>query len=218
MNDTTMSLQVQGITFNPFEENTYFLIAPSKECIIIDPGCFDESERKELKDFILENELKPVRLINTHCHIDHILGNAFVAETYKLGLEIHEGEIPVLQAGMTIADIYGIPYDPSPDPTLFLKPGDEIQLDGHSMSVLFTPGHSPASICLYNATDKWVIGGDVLFYESIGRTDLPGGDFNTLIESIRTQLFTLPDDTIVFPGHGQETKIGYERMFNPFLQ
>ena len=176
-----MSLQVHPITFNPFEENTYFIIAPNNECIIIDPGCFDERERKELKDFILENNLKPVRLINTHCHIDHILGNAFVAAEYKLGLEIHEGEIPVLQAGMTIAGMYDIPYNPSPDPVSFLKAGDEVVLDGLAMKVLFTPGHSPASICLYNEADKWVIGGDVLFYESIGRTDLPGIDVCVLL-------------------------------------
>jgi len=213
-----MSIQVHSITFNPFEENTYFLIAPNNDCIIIDPGCFDEKERQELKDFISANNLNPVRLINTHCHIDHILGNAFVAEEYKLGLEIHEGEVPVLKAGMTIAGMYGIPYHPSPEPTAYLKPAEEIHLDGQAMKILFTPGHSPASICLYNEADKWLIGGDVLFYESIGRTDLPGGDFNTLINSIRTQLFTLPDDVVVYPGHGMETRIGYEKMFNPFLQ
>ena len=213
-----MSIQVHSITFNPFEENTYFIIAPNKDCIIIDPGCFDERERKELTDFITNNQLKPVRLINTHCHIDHILGNAFVAEQYNLGLEIHEGEIPVLKAGMTIAGMYGIPYTPSPEPVSFLAAGDVRTLGDLEMKVLFTPGHSPASICLYNEKDRWVIGGDVLFYESIGRTDLPGGDFNTLIESIRTQLFTLPDDVVVFPGHGPETRIGFEKMFNPFLQ
>jgi len=213
-----MNLQVHSITFNPFEENTYFIIAPNKDCIIIDPGCFDNAERKELTAFIADNHLKPVRLINTHCHIDHILGNAFVAEQYQLGLEMHEGEVPVLQAGLTIAGIYGIPYTPSPEAVSFLKEGADIILDNHVLKVLFTPGHSPASICLYNETDKWLIGGDVLFYESIGRTDLPGGDFNTLIHSIRTQLFTLPDDVIVFPGHGPETRIGFEKMFNPFLQ
>ncbi len=213
-----MSLRVQSITFNPFEENTYFIIAPNNDCIIIDPGCFDDRERQEVKDFITENKLKPVRLINTHCHIDHILGNAFVAEEYKLGLEIHQGELPVLQAGITIAGMYDIPYQLSPDPTSFLTPGSEIIFGGHVLNILFTPGHSPASICLYDEEDEWVIGGDVLFYESIGRTDLPGGDFKTLINSIRTQLFTLPDDVIVYPGHGPETRIGYEKMFNPFLQ
>ena len=212
-----MAIQVHSITFNPFEENTYFLIAPSNECIIIDPGCFDEMERQQLRTFIAENKLKPVRLINTHCHIDHILGNAFVAREYNLGLEIHEGELPVLNAGTTVAGMYGIPFDPSPSPKSYIKKGDEIMLDHVSMKVLFTPGHSPASICFYNEQDKWLIGGDVLFYESIGRTDLPGGNHDVLLNSIRTKLFTLPDDTIVFPGHGPETRIGYEKMFNPFL-
>ena len=212
-----MSIQVQALTFNPFEENTYFLIAPNKECIIIDPGCFDEAERKDFREYISENELKPVRLINTHCHIDHILGNAFVANEYNLDLEMHEGELPVLKTGDTVAGMYGIPYQTSPLPKAFLREGDEIVLEGRRLKILFTPGHSPASICLYNEQDQWIIGGDVLFYESIGRTDLPGGNHETLIQSIRTQLFTLSDDTIVYPGHGPETRIGYEKMFNPFL-
>ncbi|MBK9983396.1 MAG: MBL fold metallo-hydrolase [Saprospiraceae bacterium] len=213
-----MSLSVHALTFNPFEENTYIIYSESGDCIIIDPGCFDDTERSELIDFVKENNLKPVRLINTHCHIDHILGNAFVASEYSIGLEIHEGELPVLKAGMAVAGMYGVPYNPSPAPQKFVRENDVIELDGIGLKVLFTPGHSPASICFYNEQDKWVIGGDVLFYESIGRTDLPGGDHDTLLKSIRTQLFTLPDDTAVYPGHGPKTTIGYERMFNPYLR
>ena len=167
---------------------------------------------------IKDLQLKPVRLINTHCHIDHILGNAFVAKTWDLGLEIHQGGLPVLDAGLMVSGMYGVPYDPSPKPASFLAEGDEVMLDGVSMKVLFTPGHSPASICLYNERDGWVIAGDVLFYESIGRTDLPGGDHATLLKSIREELFVLPNETIVYPGHGPSTKIGYEKMFNPFMQ
>lgn len=213
-----MSLTVHTLTFNPFQENTYIISAPSGECIIIDPGCFDEYEREELVECIDKQKLKPVRLINTHCHIDHVLGNAYVAKTWNLGLEIHMGEIPVLASGVSVSNMYGVPYDPSPLPSSFLAEGDEVVLDGISMKVLFTPGHSPASICLYNQSDGWVIGGDVLFYESIGRTDLPGGDHQTLLHSIRSQLFVLPNETIVYPGHGPTTKIGYEKMFNPFMQ
>ena len=213
-----MSLHVHVLTFNPFQENTYIISAPSGECIIIDPGCFDQGERDELTQTIKDLGLKPVRLINTHCHIDHILGNAFVAKTWGLGLEIHKGEIPVLESGLMVSGMYGVPYDPSPKPSSFLNEGDEIVLDGHVMKILFTPGHSPASICFYNMADGWVIGGDVLFYESIGRTDLPGGDHATLLKSIREQLFVLPSETIVYPGHGPSTKIGYEKMFNPFMQ
>jgi hydroxyacylglutathione hydrolase len=213
-----MPLTIHTLTFNPFEENTYLIASPSGECIIIDPGCFDRSEQKELKQTIQDLGLKPVRLINTHCHIDHILGNAFVAEEYNLGLEIHQGELPVLESGTVVAGMYGVPYNPSPSPASFLAEGDIIVFDGHNIRILFTPGHSPASICLHNETDGWVIGGDVLFYESIGRTDLPGGDHATLLRSIRTQLFVLPGETVVYPGHGPTTTIGYEKMFNPFLQ
>jgi glyoxylase-like metal-dependent hydrolase (beta-lactamase superfamily II) len=213
-----MSLSVQGITFNPFQENTYIIAGPSGDCILIDPGCFDSIERNELKTYIANHSLRPVRLINTHCHIDHILGNAFVANTWNLGLEIHKGELPVLESGTTVAGMYGIPYETSPLPASFIKEGDEITLEGYVLKVLFTPGHSPASICLYHEAGGWLIGGDVLFYESIGRTDLPGGNHELLLKSIREQLFVLPKDTIVYPGHVQETTVGYEKMFNPWLK
>jgi len=213
-----MSLQVHSITFNPFEENTYLIHSAGGECIIIDPGCFNEIEREELSDAVKELGVKPIRLFNTHCHIDHILGNSFVASKYNLDLEIHQGELPVLQAGQVIADMYGIPYDQSPLPQKYIKENDEIEFGGIKLKVLFTPGHSPASICFYNEKDGWIISGDVLFYESIGRTDLPGGDYDTLIKSISTQLFVLPNDTDVYPGHGPKTTIGHEKMFNPFLR
>ena len=212
-----MSLSVHAIPFNPFEENTYIIHAGG-ECLIIDPGCFNEMEREELSDTVKDLAVKPTRLLNTHCHIDHILGNAFVAAEYSLGLEIHHGELPVLEAGPMVANMYGIPYDPSPTPTNWIREGDEIVLDHIRLKVLFTPGHSPASICFYNQADGWVISGDVIFYESIGRTDLPGGDYDTLITSIRTKMFALPDDTVVYPGHGPKTTIGHEKKYNPFLQ
>jgi glyoxylase-like metal-dependent hydrolase (beta-lactamase superfamily II) len=213
-----MNLSIHSFTFNPFQENTYLISAENGDCIIIDPGCFDRQERRELQDYISEHKLKPVRLINTHCHIDHVLGNKFVSETYKLQLEIHKGELPVLESQVHIASMYGVPYEKSPAPGSFLEEGDIVELGGHQMKVLFTPGHSPASICLYCEEEAFVIAGDVLFHESIGRTDLPGGDHQTLLKSIRTQLFVLPNETVVYPGHMQSTKIGYEKMFNPFLQ
>ena len=213
-----MSLSVHSITFNPFEENTYLIVAENGDCIIIDPGCFDEGERSALRQYLSNHHLHPVRLINTHCHIDHILGNAFVASEYNLQLEIHKGELPVLEAGTVVAGMYGVPYEKSPSPGAFLEEGEEIELNDEKMKILFVPGHSPASICLYSEANKWVVAGDALFYESIGRTDLPGGDYETLINSIRSQLLTLPGDTTVYPGHGPKTTIGYEKMFNPFLQ
>lgn len=212
-----MNLQIHCLTYNPFEENTYVLSAPSGKCLVIDPGCFDEEEREHFKLFLAKHSLIPARLINTHCHIDHILGNAFITREYGLGLEIHEGELLMLEAGPMVAGMYQMPYEPSPAPQAFLAEGDIVNFEGCEMRVLLTPGHSPASICLYNARDHWLIAGDVLFYESIGRTDLPGGNYHTLLKSIREKLFILPDNTVVYPGHGEPTTIGHERYHNPFL-
>ena len=209
--------EVHFFTFNEFQENTYIIHDSSGECIIVDPGCNTTSEQSALSNYIESNGLHPVRLINTHCHIDHILGNAFVARTYGLPLEMHSGELPVLQSGEMVAKMYGIPYDPSPAPGKFLEAGDRVVFGNTTLKVLFTPGHSPASICLYCENGHWLIGGDVLFYESIGRTDLPGGDYDTLIGSIQNELLTLQDKVRVYPGHGPATTIGHEREYNPFL-
>lgn len=209
---------VHFFTFNAFQENTYIIHDDTGECIIIDPGCSTAQEQAQLSGYIRSNDLEPVRLINTHCHIDHILGNAFVSRTWGLPLEIHKGEIPVLESGVMVSQMYGIPYDPSPAPEKYLAAGDQVTFGHTILQVLYTPGHSPASICLYAQSEHWLIGGDVLFYESIGRTDLPGGDYDTLIGSIRNELLTLEDGVRVYPGHGPATTIGHERVFNPFLQ
>lgn len=209
---------VAKLTFNPFQENTFIVYDDTKECIIFDPGMYSSEERKQFTDFIEKNELKPVRLINTHCHIDHVFGNNFVHKKYNLPLEIHEGEIPVLEAVPQICKMYGVPYtDPSPAPEKFIKEGDFILFGNSKLEAIFTPGHSPASLSFFCKASDFVIGGDVLFYQSIGRTDLPGGDFATLIRSIKDKLYPLGDDVTVYPGHGPETKIGHERISNPFL-
>lgn len=213
-----MNTKPISITYNGFQENTYILPSDQGSCIIIDPGCYERWEEMDFVKQIESRNLKPVRLINTHCHIDHILGNAFIAETYNLGLEIHQGELPVLNAGTMVAEMYGMTYHESPLPDSYINAGDILEWDGGSLKVLLTPGHSPASICLYNEKDGWLIAGDVLFRDSIGRTDLPGGDYDTLINSIQTQLYKLPDDTVVYPGHGPATTIGYEKKNNPFVQ
>lgn len=211
--------QVVKFTFNPFQENTYLVTDDTKECIIFDPGCYDQGEKKQLKSYIEKNGLKPVRLINTHCHLDHIFGNKYVADTYGLVLEIHEGEVPVLEAVPMVCMRYGLPLpEESPKAGKFIAAGDTVEFGNTKLEVLFTPGHSPASISFYCKEDAFIIAGDVLFQESIGRTDLPGGDFNTLITSIKTQFFTLPNETKVYPGHGAATTIGHEKIFNPFLK
>ena len=190
----------------------------SKECVIFDPGCSNVNERKELTDAIKNHGWRPVRLLNTHCHIDHVLGNKYISETYDLELEAHEGEIPVLDSCEQVSKMYGVPYEMSPAIQKYIKPGDKITFGEVTLDVVFTPGHSPASLCFIHHDSKQVIGGDVLFHGSIGRTDLPGGNYDTLIESIKTQLMTLPDDYTVYPGHGPATTIGFERSNNPFLQ
>jgi len=180
-------------------------------------GCSNPAEKQELTNYIEQNNLKPVRLINTHCHLDHILGNGFIAEKYNLSLEIHKGELPVLAHAPKSAAMYGVAIEPSPEPTKFIKEGDIITFGNAQLIAILTPGHSPASLSFYCAQDNFVIAGDVLFHGSIGRTDLPGGDFNTLIESIKTKLLILPNETKVYPGHMQPTTIGFEKEHNPFL-
>jgi len=209
--------KVVSFTFNPFQENTYVVYDDIKECIIFDPGCSNVGEKQELVDFLEQNELTPVRLINTHCHLDHIFGNQFIAEKYNLNLEIHLGELPVLEHAPQSAAMFGISVDPSPKPTQFIEDGDQISFGNTRLKAILTPGHSPASLSFYCEEDKFIIAGDVLFHGSIGRTDLPGGDYDTLINSIRTQLFVLPDEVKVYPGHMQATTIGFEKKFNPFL-
>lgn len=210
--------QVQAFEFNPFAENTYVVFDDTGECAIFDPGCYDFEERSALKNFIEEKKLRPVRLVNTHCHLDHVLGNAFVAKTWNLGLEIHAGELPVLQRFEQMSQMFGIPFaELPPAPSRFIEGGEVLEFGNTRLKALFTPGHSPASLSFYCAEEGFVVAGDVLFLESIGRTDLPGGNFETLIQSIRSQLFTLPDETLVYPGHGPATTIRHEKEYNPFL-
>lgn len=210
-------MDVHSFTFNPLQENTYVLYNEQFQCIIIDPGCFYPEEQQELKEFIDKFQLKPVMLINTHCHLDHVFGNRFVAETWGLKLSLHEAELPVLKHAPVSGLMYNLPFDNYEGEVNLLKEGDEIPFGESKLKVLHTPGHSPGSISLYAEDQHFIISGDVLFKSSIGRTDLPGGDMNTLFSSIRTKLFTLPNDTTVYSGHGPETSIGEEKRDNPFV-
>lgn len=210
--------QLQVFEFNPMAENTYILYDETGECAIFDPGCYTAAERAALKNFIEQHQLRPVRLINTHCHLDHVFGNRFVAETWNLGLEIHRGELPVLDRYLAASMLYGmLQAEPSPVPSAFLETGVEVTFGNTRLETLFTPGHSPASLSFYCPQDGFVLAGDVLFLESIGRHDLPGGNLATLLQSIRSQLFTLPDETLVYPGHGPATTVRHEKEYNPFL-
>ncbi len=210
--------ELQVFEFNPMAENTYVLYDETGECAIFDPGCYTAAERAALKNFITERQLRPVRLINTHCHLDHVFGNRFVAETWNLPLEIHRGELPVLARYLEVCQMYGLPQaEPSPEPGAFLEAGQTVEFGATRLEILFTPGHSPASISFYCREAGLVLAGDVLFLEGIGRHDLPGGNLAVLLESIRSQLFTLPDETLVYPGHGPATTVRHEKEYNPFL-
>lgn len=211
-------MKVTCFTFNAFSENTYVLSDSTKECIIIDPGCYDKSEKQQLAEFIKSEGLKVVRLLNTHCHIDHVLGNKFVADTYNVPLEIHEKDLDVLHSVPAYAPNYGFPNYEEQLPGAYLEEGEKVKFGNTELAILFTPGHAPGHVVFYNKEEKVCIGGDVLFQGSIGRTDLPGGDFDTLIHSIKKELFTLPDEVTVYPGHGPETTISYEKKHNPFLR
>lgn len=188
----------------------------TKECAIIDPGCVEKDEENQLVEFIEGAGLAVKTLINTHCHIDHILGNAFVKRKYNVLLSIHPLEVPVLKAVKSYASNYGFFQYQDSSPDAFLNEGDSVSIGNQVLHALFVPGHSPGHIALYHPESKTLIGGDVLFENSIGRTDLPGGNFETLIESIHQKFFTLPDDVTVYCGHGSETSIGFEKRTNPF--
>jgi hydroxyacylglutathione hydrolase len=213
-----MNSIIKSFVFGPFAENTYVIHQKeNREAIIFDAGCSQQREEEQLKQYLKDNQLLPVVLINTHAHIDHILGNAFVYREYGLLPQMHEKELFNLNASPMVAQMYGIPYQPSPEPSTFLNPGELLHLAGLSFKMLFTPGHSAGSISFYNEAEQYVIAGDVLFKRSIGRTDLPGGDFDTLYNSIHTELFVLPDGVKVYNGHGEPTTIGEEKEQNPFV-
>ena len=211
-------LQIASMTFNPFQENTYVLYDESGSCVIVDPGCYEADEQQELSDFIRDNHLRVTQLVNTHCHIDHVLGNEFVKQTYNVGLHIHRLDEPVLRAVSAYAPNYGFNQYHAATVDGFLEEGSDITVGKIKLSILFVPGHAPGHVAFYSAQNKALISGDVLFYNSIGRTDLPGGHYETLEKSIREKLYVLPDDTTVYPGHGTKTSIGFEKRTNPFVR
>lgn len=189
----------------------------SRECLIVDPACEYPQEEDELSRFIESNDLKPVRMINTHAHIDHILGNTFVTEKYNLKPEAHAAGLRFYDNAVASGHVFGISVGKVITPVDFLKEGDLVKFGNSTLSILYTPGHADGSICLVCDKDNFVITGDVLFQESIGRTDLPTGNLDRLLESIRLKLFTLPDQYVVYPGHGPTTTIGFEKRNNPFI-
>lgn len=213
-----MSLKLHKFVFSPFMENTYLVWDDAnKEAAIIDPGCYNEEERIELEKFIEKNELKVKYLVNTHCHIDHVFGNAFVKNKYNPLFIAPEEDKFLLDNAVEQAKMFAVEMTPSPQPDEFIYDGMSIEIGNITNEFIFTPGHTPGEYSIYFPGDKICITGDVLFYEGIGRTDLWGGNMETLLSSIKTRLFTLPDEVTIFPGHGEMSTIGHEKKNNPFL-
>ena len=210
--------QIKSFVFNPFSENTYVLYDDTREAVIIDPGCYEQREKDALTSFIEQNNLKPVKLLNTHAHIDHVLGNAFVKRKYGIDLYLHESDLPVLKAVAVLAPNYGMRAYEEAEVDHFLEAGQTITFGNTELEVRFVPGHAPGHVAFVNHADQFVIGGDVLFQGSIGRTDFPLSDFETLARSIRTQFYTLPDNYTVYAGHMGTTTIGKEKTTNPFVR
>ncbi len=211
-------INVDVLVFSPFQENTYILSDATGECVIVDPGCLSDDENNHLVQFIDSKGLKPVRIIFTHLHLDHVFGSRFAKNHYNIPTVAHAGDAPVLANTKNYATMFGITMNDNPAPIdVFIEDGGTVTFGNSTLKAIHAPGHSPGSIVYYSEADGFCIAGDVLFRQSIGRTDLQGGDHQTLIASIINRLMVLPDDTKVFPGHGPATTIGFERNNNPYL-
>ncbi len=210
-------ITIKRFVFNPFQENTYLLYDETRDAVLIDAGCYAQAEKDKLSNFLKDNNLTLKRLLNTHSHIDHILGNQFITDNYSLDLESHKEDEFLIERAKDQAAAFGITIDSTPKPKKYLYEGDQIKFGNSVLYIIHAPGHSPGSIVFYNKEEKFMVVGDVLFNQSIGRTDLPGGNYDTLINSIKSKLFPLGDDMEVYCGHGENTTIGQERISNPFL-
>jgi glyoxylase-like metal-dependent hydrolase (beta-lactamase superfamily II) len=209
--------KISRFVFNSFGVNTYIISDQAGKCLLIDPACQGRDEETQLSDFIRDHDLQPVGMVNTHFHIDHIVGNTFVCNLYGLKPQCHKSSKLFWETAAEFGSVFGIKVENLIIPKDFIEDGDLLPFGNSSVQVLYTPGHADGSVCLADHENRYVISGDVLFRDSIGRTDLPTGNFDVLYRSITTKLFTLPDDYTVYPGHGPQTSIGYEKLNNPFL-
>ena len=210
-------MKIKKFTFGPFRENTFLLYDDTRQCVIVDPGCVSANEQQELKNYISSEKLQVMQLLNTHCHVDHIAGNKFIFDTYGLKPIMHKDDLIILNNQESICKMYGLPCEVSPEPESFINEGNIIAFGETELKIMHTPGHAPGHVVFYHEKTKQLINGYVLFRGSIGRTDLMLGNHDQLLNSIRTKLFILPEETIVYCGHGPETTIGHEKKTNPFL-
>ncbi len=210
-------IQIKKFTFNPIGVNAIVLWDETLDCVIIDPACSSEPEEQKLKQFIVSNGLNPVRLLNTHGHFDHLLGNGFVGREWGLKAEIHHEDNFLVANAQSTAIVFGMQIPQPPVAGAFLEEGEVVRFGNSSLDVIHVPGHSPGSVAFYSKDDNLLIAGDILFYGSIGRTDLPRGNHQQLINGIKNKLLVLPEETVVYCGHGPETTIGDEKWSNPYL-
>jgi len=211
-------VNIHSLVFNPYQENTYILFDETHECVIIDPGCVDPGEQEDLKSFILKHQLQVVKMVFTHGHFDHLCGSKFVHDTFSILPVYHREEVALVKQASMQGSIFGFNVESPPEAVQLLDDGDLISFGNATLQVIHTPGHSPGSVSLFNDEGRFVIVGDVLFFGSIGRTDLPGGDYDVLMNSINQKLLPLGDDVDVYPGHGPKTDLGSERHTNPFIE
>ena len=210
-------ITIQRFVFNDFQTNTYVLHDETNECVVIDPACQNEHEWTKIREYISNNHLKIADVVLTHCHTDHLLGCYLFTDTYGIGYRIHPKGKIFLGFANEFATAYNINLGKIYEPSGYFEEGDFIKFGNSKLEVRYTPGHADGSVCFSCPVQDFVISGDVLFHESIGRTDLPTGNYNVLKENIESKLFTMPDETIVYPGHGPSTTIGHEKINNPFL-
>lgn len=210
-------IKVNKFVVNPLGENSFIVSDETSECVFIDPGFYYEEEHQEIKDFIAENQLNPVKIVNTHCHFDHIWGVEFVRNEYKIPFLAHAEDNFWVERATQQAEMFGFEMNSVAPADSFLVENEYIEFGNSRLKIIHVPGHSPGHVVFYSENDKILVAGDVLFYGSIGRTDLPGGDYQTLISNIKNKLFDLPNETKVYCGHGPETSLGFEKRTNPFL-
>jgi len=210
-------LKIEKFVVNPLGENSFVMYDETGECIFIDPGFYYEEEFQEIRDFIAENNLTPVKIVNTHCHFDHIMGVEFIRNEYGIPFQAHTDDAFWVERVVDQGRMFGFEINLVNPIDSFLTEKGMVKFGNTELQVFHVPGHSPGHVCLYNSGAGVLVAGDVLFYGSIGRTDLPGGDYQTLISNIKNKLFALPDETVVYCGHGPETKLGFEKRTNPFL-
>jgi glyoxylase-like metal-dependent hydrolase (beta-lactamase superfamily II) len=210
-------IKIQKFVVNPLGENSFILSDESGECIFIDPGFYYHEEHQEIKDYVETNQLKPVKITNTHCHFDHIMGVEFAREEYNIPFCAHADDAFWVERAVNQGEMFGFEMNPVQPIDVFLKENEYVEFGNSRLKIIHIPGHAPGHVVFYSEKENFLIAGDVLFYGSIGRTDLPGGNYETLISNIKNKLFVLPENTRVYCGHGPETILGFEKSTNPFL-